>query len=181
MKCALQTIAVREDGMDALAALSSKAYKKFPKHSSHRPSHFIYFSLHPKPLLCDGLVSRRGSPALTRSLQECFWGNSFLWREPNWTNMLVTSLHAQIRTSQTHSKTSGFRALPLSRILARLIGLSWCVSLVEDPLFQIRNNHMLSQAHTLLHSWRTPIPRRILPFCVLSKKCPEFGMFKPCW
>lgn len=85
MKCALQAIAVGEDGLDALAVLSSKAYKKFPKHGSwqHRPLHFIYFSLHPKPLLRDGLVSRRGSPALSPSLQECCWGNSFLWREPN--------------------------------------------------------------------------------------------------
>lgn len=69
----------------------------------------------------------------------------------------------------------GFGALALSRILDSLISLNWRVSLVEDPLFQIQNNDIPSQAHTRLHSWKTPIPRRILPFCVLSKKCTEFG------
>lgn len=68
-----------------------------------------------------------------------------------------------------------FGVLVLHKILASLISLNWCVASVEEPLFQIQNNHILSQAHTVLHNWKTPIPRRILPFRVLSKKCTEFG------
>lgn len=108
------------------------------------------------------------------SLQEHFPGDSSLLTEPNWTNT-VTSLHTHIHASPTCSKPSAFPRLSLGRILASLIGLNWCVSSLEEPLFQIWNNHILSQAQTLLHSWKTPIPRRIFPFCVLSKKCTEFG------
>lgn len=156
------------------SCLSSKAYKKFPKHGSWQYFTFHFFLRVFPNLLLKALVvwwtSKRSSPALHSSLQEHFPGDSSLLRESNWMNMLVTSLHTQIHTGLTCSKPSAFPRLNLSRILASLTGLNWCVSLVGEPLFQIWNNHILSQAQTLLHSWKTPIPRRILPFCLLSKK-----------
>lgn len=64
----------------------------------------------------------------------------------------------------------GFGGLALSRILASLIALKLVYSLGRRAFIPNTEYHILSQARTLLHSWKTPIPRRILSFLCPSRK-----------